>query len=277
MNVLTPHQRQALAEGLADLLRLRADDPAPAPHPRTAEAWEIEQRELDALDAARTALERRTGPDWYDEHLVHGQQRQDLLAWLTASHVDRTRGSTLRQVTDDFSYDDDPAKILRVLREEDFTEAARIPDYGGRDLRLLIHQRGWLAQVDITPRPTQPHARAYLSINALAVDHELLLTVPAWNYARNRDDRTSLIHGTALINGTGLRIMTALLRATTLPVNPWRTPALRSWLAGEPRFVANDPEHAVAAGLAIAETLTVLNTLPAAVRTLIEPDLHQRS
>lgn len=274
---MTPSQRRELAEGLADLLRLRAADPTPVPGARAPEAWEVEQGARDVLAAARTVLEQRTGPDWYDEHVVHGQQRQDLLAWLTARQASQDRAGTLLQATDDFSYDDSPAKILRVLREENFTEAARIADYGGHDLRLLTHPRGWLAQVEITPSPAQPHARAWLSINALAVDHELALGGPGWRYVRNHGDRTLLIYGTVLISGTGLRIMSALLRAATLPVTPWRVPALGSWLGGHPRLLPDDPRHTVAAGLAEAETLTILTTLPPAVRTLIRPDLPHAS
>lgn len=51
----------------------------------------------------------------------------------------------------------------------------------------------------------------------------------AW---RERDGRTVLIHGTALIAGTGVRVLCALLRAATLPVTPWRVPALQDGLGG---------------------------------------------
>lgn len=278
MNTVTPSQREALAEGLAGLLRLRAADPTPSPRPRRPDAWDVDQRELDVLDAARTVIEQRTGPGWYDEHLVHGQQRQDLLAWLLAGQASgRDSGALRRRAIDDVTHDDSPAKILRVLREEGFTEAARVPDYGGRDLRLLVHQHGWLAQVEITPHPAEASARVWLSINAQAVDLELALAACAWKYTRDADGRTLLIHGTALIAGTGLRVMCALLRAATLPVTPWRVPALGRWLAGHPRLLPNDPRHTVAAGLAEAETLAILNALPAAVCALIKPDLPHAS
>lgn len=280
MTTPTPQQRRDLETAMAELAQLRQATAATAlPAARSGRQQpDPAHNEYDALCAAAEVLSRSSGPDWFDEHLARGTARADVLAWLTAQHRSTTVAAAIRGALDDVTVDDPPAKILRVLREENFNEAARIPDYQGRDLRLLTHRRGWLAQVDITPARRSsrgvPTARLYLSLNAYAVDHEILLTAGSWNYAR-RDDgaRTSLTSGTVLINRIGLRVMSAVLRATTLPAVPWRTPALRPWLGGQLPPLPDDPGHNIATGLATAQTLTILTSLPAAVRTLIAPDL----
>ncbi|MDT7783516.1 MAG: hypothetical protein QOF58_1935 [Pseudonocardiales bacterium] len=278
LTTVTPQQQQRLAEGMADLLRLRAADPNPLAREHSpCRASSADQApETNVPEVEGTHLDVRRFASWPGVRLVHGDEREDLLTWLFTYQASRKeRGAPLRRAIDDVTRDDTPSKFLRVLREEGFTEAARVPDYRGDDLRLLTHPDGWLAQVEITTRGGRASAWAWLSINAIAVDHELVFAGPSWKYAHKFEEHNPLIYGTALVNGTGLRVLCALLRAATLPVNPWQTPAVRDWLGGEPPLVPNDP-GGLSVSQSVAATTAVLNSLPAATRTLIEPDLRAR-